>query len=34
VPAMHPGGDTVSVLAGWGFDGDEVARLRDLGAVL
>src|SRR6266545_4473443 len=33
-PAMHPGGDTDSVLAGWGFDGDEVARLRDLGAVL
>jgi len=33
-PAMHPGGDTDAVMAGWGFDGDEVARLRDLGAVL
>ena len=33
-PAMHPGGDSAAVLAGWGFDGDEVARLRDLGAVL
>src|SRR5436309_12111642 len=33
-PAMHPGADTDAVLAGWGFDGDEVARLRDLGAVL
>jgi crotonobetainyl-CoA:carnitine CoA-transferase CaiB-like acyl-CoA transferase len=31
---MHPGGDTDAVLAGWGFDGDEVSRLRDLGAVL
>ena len=33
-PATHPGGDTDAVLAGWGFDVDEVARLRDLGAVL
>jgi alpha-methylacyl-CoA racemase len=33
-PAMHPGGDTDAVLAGWGFDSDEVTRLRNLGAVL
>jgi alpha-methylacyl-CoA racemase len=32
--AMHPGADTEAVLAGWGFDADEVARLRDLGALL
>jgi crotonobetainyl-CoA:carnitine CoA-transferase CaiB-like acyl-CoA transferase len=31
---MHPGTDTDAVLAGWGFDQDEVARLRDTGAVL
>ena len=33
-PAEHPGGDTDAVLSRWGFDGDEVARLRDRGAVL
>ena len=31
---MHPGVDTDAVLSGWGFDGSEVARLRDTGAVL
>jgi alpha-methylacyl-CoA racemase len=34
VSAMHPGADTDAVLGGWGFDHDEVARLRDTGAVL
>jgi alpha-methylacyl-CoA racemase len=34
VAAMHPGDDTGAVLAGWGFEAAEVARLRDLGAVL
>jgi alpha-methylacyl-CoA racemase len=33
-PPMHPGADTDAVLAGWGFDHDELARLRDAGAVL
>jgi alpha-methylacyl-CoA racemase len=32
--AMHPGADTEAVLAGWGFDGDEVARLRDAGVLV
>jgi alpha-methylacyl-CoA racemase len=32
--ATHPGADTETVLARWGFEPDEVARLRDLGAVL
>jgi hypothetical protein len=31
---MHPGDDTEAVLAGWGFEPSEVARLRDLDAVL
>jgi hypothetical protein len=31
---MHPGDDTDTVLARWGFDRAEVARLRDAGAVL
>jgi len=34
VAAMHPGADTEAVLAGWGFDADEVARLRDAGVVV
>ena len=28
------GGVPGKLISGWGFDGDEVARLRDLGAVL
>jgi alpha-methylacyl-CoA racemase len=32
--ATHPGADTEAVLARWGFEADEVARLRDVGAVL
>jgi alpha-methylacyl-CoA racemase len=32
--AMHPGTGTEAVLAGWGFDGDEVARLRSAGVVV
>jgi alpha-methylacyl-CoA racemase len=32
--ATHPGDDTEAVLAGWGFEPSEVARLRDLDAVL
>jgi alpha-methylacyl-CoA racemase len=32
--AMHPGADTTTVLSDWGFASTEVARLRDLGAVL
>jgi crotonobetainyl-CoA:carnitine CoA-transferase CaiB-like acyl-CoA transferase len=31
---MHPGADTEVVLAAWGFEADEVERLRDAGAVL
>jgi alpha-methylacyl-CoA racemase len=34
VAAMHPGADTEGVLAGWGFEADDVTRLRDTGAVL
>jgi alpha-methylacyl-CoA racemase len=34
VTAMHPGDDTEAVLGRWGFEPKEVARLRDLGAVL
>ena len=34
VAAMHPGADTEAVLAGWGFDADEVARLGDAGVVV
>jgi alpha-methylacyl-CoA racemase len=34
VAATHPGADTDAVLARWGFDPDEVTRLRDAGAVL
>jgi alpha-methylacyl-CoA racemase len=34
VAAMHPGEDTEGVLAGWGFEANDVARLRDLGALL
>lgn len=33
-PAMHPGDDTEDVLARWGFSSDDVARLRETGAVL
>jgi alpha-methylacyl-CoA racemase len=32
--AMHPGADTEAVLARWGFESHEVARLRDARAVL
>jgi len=32
--AMHPGADTEAVLADWGFDGVEVARLRDAGVIV
>ncbi|MEQ8716264.1 MAG: CaiB/BaiF CoA-transferase family protein [Acidimicrobiales bacterium] len=32
-PAPHPGRDTDEALADWGFAADEVAALRDLGAV-
>jgi alpha-methylacyl-CoA racemase len=32
--AVHPGSDTQVVLAGWGFGGDEVARLRDAGVLV
>ena len=32
--AMHPGADTETVLAGWGFDANEVERLRAAGAVV
>jgi crotonobetainyl-CoA:carnitine CoA-transferase CaiB-like acyl-CoA transferase len=31
---MHPGADAEAVLAGWGFEPDEVARLRDAGVVV
>jgi hypothetical protein len=31
---MHPGADTEAVLGRWGFEPNEVARLRDLDAVL
>jgi alpha-methylacyl-CoA racemase len=34
VAAMHPGDETPSVLARWGFDRADVSRLRDIGAVL
>jgi alpha-methylacyl-CoA racemase len=34
VAAMHPGDDTEAVLGRWGFAPNEVARLRDLDAVL
>jgi alpha-methylacyl-CoA racemase len=34
VAAMHPGVNTEAVLARWGFEPGEVARLRDIGAVL
>ena len=33
-PPMHPGDDTEAVLGAWGFDADEVAKLRAAGAVL
>ncbi len=33
-PPMHPGDDTDGVLGRWGFETDEVARLRAAGAVL
>jgi alpha-methylacyl-CoA racemase len=32
-PASHPGADTDSVLADYGFDADTIAKLRDVGAV-
>jgi alpha-methylacyl-CoA racemase len=32
--AMHPGADTETVLAGWGFERDEVERLRDAGVLV
>ena len=32
--AVHPGTGTEAVLTGWGFDGDEVSRLRDAGVVV
>jgi alpha-methylacyl-CoA racemase len=34
VAAVHPGDDTEAVLGRWDFEPKEVARLRDLGAVL
>jgi alpha-methylacyl-CoA racemase len=33
-PPMHPGDDTEAVLGRWGFEPDEVAKLRAAGAVL
>jgi alpha-methylacyl-CoA racemase len=33
-PPMHPGDDTEAVLGRWGFDADDVAKLRAAGAVL
>ena len=32
-PASHPGADTDSVLADYGFDSDTIAKLRDVGAI-
>jgi alpha-methylacyl-CoA racemase len=32
-PAAHPGQHTDEALADWGFSGDEIAKLRDTGAV-
>jgi alpha-methylacyl-CoA racemase len=32
--ATHPGADTETVLTGWGFDADEVERLRAAGVVV
>jgi alpha-methylacyl-CoA racemase len=33
-PAMHPGDDTEAVLGRWGFERDEVEKLRAAGAVM
>ena len=32
-PPAHPGQDTDEVLADYGFDADEIAKLRDTGAI-